>query len=177
MSPTFWGFIGGMPLHPLIVHATVIFIILTALGAIVLAVKPNWRHRFGWLTVLSGWLSALFTWLAVESGNVLTAVPGLGATPHAVAGTQLLFLVIPFAIIITIMILLDRQGHWNKNKHGDTWRWHGAQSGFLKSFCVLAVVGALTVVGQTVIVGHSGAVASWGDVHENQVLIKDLPKD
>lgn len=164
-----FGFIGSLPLHPLVVHATVMFIMLAALGAIVLAFRPSWRHKFGWLAVVTSWASVFAGWLAIESGNILTTVPGLGETVHAAGGTVLGWMLLPFAAIITLMILLDRRWHWNVNKHGDVWRSGDKQPKTLLFVCAMAVVMSLTVMGQTAIVGHSGAEASWGDISPSDV--------
>ena len=43
--------IGGIPLHPLVVHAVVVLIPLAALGVIAIALVPKWRSRFGILVV------------------------------------------------------------------------------------------------------------------------------
>jgi len=160
----------GLPLHPLIVHATVMFIIATAVGVIALAIRPQWRHKYGLLLVIVSWLSVLSAWVAVESGNLLTAYPGLGATPHAAGGTALFVLLIPFAIIVTLMVGMDRKWHWNVNKHGGVWRDNEPQAMILSFVCVLAVIASLVIVGQTAIVGHSGAEASWSDVDLSKFL-------
>jgi hypothetical protein len=156
--------IGGLPLHPLIVHATVMFIMATAVGVIALAVRPTWRHKYGWLLVICAWLSVFSTWIAVESGNILTEYPGLGETVHAEGGTLLLILLVPYAIFVTLMILMDRQWHWRVNKHGGVWRANTKQPFILTFVCLFTVAMTLTIMGQTAIVGHSGATASWDDV-------------
>jgi len=44
--------IAGIPAHPLIIHAAVVFVPLLALGAIVYAVFPALRFRFRWPVAL-----------------------------------------------------------------------------------------------------------------------------
>lgn len=168
--------IGGLPVHPLVVHATVMFIVLTAVGVIALALRPGWRHKYGYLLIGCAWLSVITAWIAVESGNILTQYPGLGATPHAEGGTLLLILLVPFAILVTIMVLLDKRWHWNVNKHGDVFREDRHQPFILSFICTLAMVASLIIVGQTAIVGHSGAQASWGDVNLDKFLDKQEQK-
>jgi hypothetical protein len=161
----FGSFFGGLPLHPLVVHAVVIFVVASAVGVIALAVRPKWRHRFGGLLVLVSLASVASTWLAVESGKVLTAVPGLGSTGHAAGGTLLLFLVIPFALVTCLMYALDRRWMVDVNKHGDLYRVaHARQPVVLTAICLLAILMAVAVMVQTGIVGHSGAAATWHEV-------------
>jgi len=162
----FGDLFGGLPLHPLVVHAVVIFLIAASLGVVVLAVRPSLRHRYDFLLGLVAVAGVLFTWLAVESGNVLTQVPGLGRTAHAEGGTLLFIITIPWAVLVLAMVILD---HWwmvDKNKHGTLYRKaHLSQPWWLTAICVLAVLASVLVMVQTGIVGHSGAVASWGDVN------------
>jgi hypothetical protein len=39
----------GLPLHPLVVHAVVVLLPLSVVGAIVVALRPAWRQTYGWL--------------------------------------------------------------------------------------------------------------------------------
>jgi hypothetical protein len=160
-----FGFFGDLPLHPLVVHAAIAFVMASATGAIALAVRPKWRHRFGGLLVLLSLASVASSWLAVESGKVLTTVPGLGSTNHAEGGTVLLVLLLPFALTACLMYVLD---HWwmvKINKHGEPYRSaHANQPVVLKAVCGLAVLLAVAVMVQTGIVGHSGAAKTWENV-------------
>jgi hypothetical protein len=110
------------------------------------------------------WLAVLSTWVAVESGNILTAYPGLGEAVHAGGGTVLLLMLLPYAVVVTIMILLDRRWHWNVNKHGGVWRDDEPQPLPLILVSTLAVIFSVVVSLQTAWVGHTGAEASWGDI-------------
>jgi hypothetical protein len=156
---------GDLPLHPLVVHAAIAFVLASTTGAIALAIRPKWRHRFGGLLVLLSLASVASSWLAVESGNVLTTVPGLGSTNHAEGGTLLLILLLPFGLSACLMYVLDRWWMVKLNKHGEPYRLvHVRQPVVLKAVCGLAVVLAVAVIVQTGIVGHSGAAKTWDDV-------------
>lgn len=59
--------IGGIPAHPLLIHAAVVFIPLLIVGAIVYAVWPRVRSKIWWAVValaIIGPLSALFARLS-----------------------------------------------------------------------------------------------------------------
>lgn len=162
----FGDFFGGLPLHPLVVHAVVIFLIAAGLGVIALAVRPSWRHKYGYLLGLVAVAGVASTWVAVESGNILTKVPGLGRTAHAEAGTLLLVMTVPWAVLVLLMVGLDRWWMVDKNKHGTLYRKaHAVQPWWLTVICVLAVLASVAIMVQTGLVGHSGAEASWGDVN------------
>ena len=70
--------INGLPLHPLIVHAVVIFVPLGALSAILFAVMPRWRWLLRWPTLLLAVGAVVVTRIAVISGNDLKNDRNLG---------------------------------------------------------------------------------------------------
>jgi hypothetical protein len=70
--------INGVPLHPLVIHAVVVFVPLAAVSAILFAVVPRWRWLFRWPTAALAVGAVVFTRLAVISGNDLKDDRGLG---------------------------------------------------------------------------------------------------
>jgi uncharacterized membrane protein len=58
-------------LHPLIVHATVVFVPLSVLGALVVVLVPAARRRYGSLVVVTAVVATVCTVLAEESGEAL----------------------------------------------------------------------------------------------------------
>jgi uncharacterized membrane protein len=62
--------INGLPLHALIVHATVVFVPLGALGAI-LYVVPKWRWLLRWPTLLVNLAAAVLVQVSIMSGEDL----------------------------------------------------------------------------------------------------------
>lgn len=155
--PIHWlGEIGGLPIHPLVVHATVVAVVVATLSTIALAAREKWRHKYGHLLFWTLVIMLVTTWIAVESGAILTAVPGLGSTAHAAGGELLLAMQVPFALISYAMIVWDKHVLRHLDEP-EVW-----QRRLLVAICILAVIAAVLVLGQTIIVGHSGAVASWG---------------
>ena len=67
----------GLPLHPLIVHAVVVFIPLAALGALLVVLSRRLRERYGGLAVLVGVVAAASGFAALLTGPLLAAVAGL----------------------------------------------------------------------------------------------------
>ena len=63
--------INGVPLHPLIVHAVVVFVPLGALSAILFAVVPRWRWLLRWPTLLLALAAVVLTRIAVLTGTSL----------------------------------------------------------------------------------------------------------
>lgn len=59
----------GIPAHPLLVHAAVVFVPLQILGAIVYAFLPSLRARIGWAVIALAVVGPVTAWLARLSGQ------------------------------------------------------------------------------------------------------------
>lgn len=64
-------FVGGLPVHPLLVHFTVVLIVLAVIGAVLTAVWPAVRRRFGWLAFAAAAVGALLVPFTTTSGENL----------------------------------------------------------------------------------------------------------
>lgn len=158
MGPVFDQIL-GIPVHPLVVHAVVVFGPLAALTAIAYAVAPRLRLPLRWwlagFSVVAG-LSAL---VAGESGEALQRRlrdAGLGGTAmqlvdeHAEAGDvlktgALLFMVLA---VVAVFYLLPAKGG-------------GTPQALRRATAVVLVLASLFLLYQSVVTGHSGAVAVW----------------
>lgn len=141
----------GLPLHPLVVHAVVVLLPLVALGVMALAVVPRWRARFalpllGLLVVGAG--SAV---VAMLSGNELAARVGLPAT-HQTLGTALAFSAVGYLVFAGGWLW------WVRGAEGDEPSTARDAAGWV------AAAFSAAIIALTVLVGHSGATAVWGDV-------------
>ena len=139
--------IGGLPLHPLIVHATVVLLPLSALGLLILIAVPRWRRTYGWLVLIGLLLSFVAAVVSKESGENLAARIGISQT-HADWGDRL-------APIAGILLLAAAVWYW-RVRRGVT----GALTVISAIVAALLAIGAIAV---TVVVGHSGAEAAWSD--------------
>jgi uncharacterized membrane protein len=63
--------ISGLPVHPLIVHAAVVFLPLLVLVSIVYAVVPRVRSKIGWAAVLLAIGGPIAAFVATQSGEAL----------------------------------------------------------------------------------------------------------
>ena len=63
----------GLPLHPLVIHAAVVFIPLFILAALAYALVPGLRDRIGWATVLLAVVAPLTALFAKISGDAFRA--------------------------------------------------------------------------------------------------------
>ena len=68
----------GLPLHPLVVHAAVVFVPLAALSAILYAV-PRWRWLLRWPTLLLSLAALVLVQVSIMSGEDLEESRKLGS--------------------------------------------------------------------------------------------------
>lgn len=156
--------IAGLPIHPLVVHAVVVLAPLSALLAIVYAVKPAWRHGLRWPTVGLTAIAALSAVLATSSGDPLEARVNAGASPaaralveqHAEAGdlaATTIYILLGAVVLSVFLLIPARRENLRKGL-----------SGLGVALCLLAALG----VGYGVFnAGHSGAKAAWSDTVQN----------
>lgn len=142
--------ITGLPVHPLVVHAAVVLLPLAAAGVLALLVRPAWRERYGVLVLLGLAGGAVAAWIAEESGEALAARVGL-PEEHGEWGERLP----PLAFLLLLSVLA-----WHLIQR----RRLGGRSVVGSVLAGLAGLLAVAVLGVTVLVGHSGAEAAWGDV-------------
>jgi hypothetical protein len=154
--------IGGLPVHPLAVHAAVASVPLAALLG-VLFVVPRTRAWSRVPLVLVSLAAAVAVFVARQSGKDLQRTLGLtsGSNPvvalvrtHAARANVLMVMVVVFALIAMVAFVLSR----------DPGRFQGTLAA---AVCAVVVVAAVVVAFQTYRVGDSGARAVWGQTIAN----------
>lgn len=172
-------FLSGLPLHPLVVHAVVVLVPLAVIGAVVVAVWPAARRRWGWAAVVVTALAAICVPLATSTGEGLER--NLPRTPaieaHAALGDQLLVFVGPLLVVVLALVLLDHLRRREADRALAAARADGpgtmaapriAEAPAKVAIVVLAVLtvllAAVSAV-QVVRIGDSGARAAWGEIH------------
>jgi hypothetical protein len=147
--------IAGLPVHALVVHATVVLIPLGALGAILMALRSSFSRRFGSLVVIVAGVGAASAYVAKESGDKLAQRVG---TPevHSDLGHQMPIIAGVLFVIVLAFWLVDRGIPANKSR--PVW---------LTILGVVMIVVSLFALFWTIRVGHTGAEAVWSAVIEN----------
>ena len=146
--------VGGLPAHPLLVHAVVVLLPLAALGAALVAARPSWSRPYGPLVAAGDLAGAVAATLAKSAGDRLAAAiditPGFQPVidAHGRLGLYVVLAAWPFALLAVLAAVLGRR------PHGRAARVAG----------VLAAVAGVAAVVTTVLAGHSGAAAVWGAV-------------
>lgn len=149
--------IGGLPVHPLIVHLAVVVLPVAALAFIFVSALPRVPALVRWGLVGMLAVGALAAWVAAESGEALTERVGeprvhvaAGEIVPTIAGV-LLLIGIAWAVVD---LLAARQ------------RATGAplSRGMLAARIAIGVIGSAWsgyTIYAVVVAGHSGAVATW----------------
>lgn len=145
--------IGGLPVHPLVVHFAVVLLPVAALALVLEVLVPALRRRYAGVTVLALAGGTLAAFVAKESGEALARSEGLPAA-HALFGNILPPLAAVLLLVATGWYFVQRRA--GRPDAPGAAASLGATIGGLVA-AVLAV--AVTVL--TVLVGHSGAQAVW----------------
>lgn len=142
----------GLPMHPLIVHATVVLVPTAALLVAVAAVVPRFRAWIGPVPALAALAACGLVPLSTGSGEELQSRVGDSALVqrHADLAETLIWFVIPLALVAVAGYWLHRQ----------------ASTG--RALVVTVAIAAVGLAGATLVdvalIGHSGAKASWSAV-------------
>lgn len=151
--------INGVPLHPLVIHAVVVFVPLAALGALAMAV-PNWRWLARWPTLLVTLGATAATYVATLTGEDLEEERGLESPllkTHAEWGERLMIAMWIFAAVVIVSFWL--LPHVTRLSGG---RDKSSPAAALATpVSVLLVLAAVAVLVLVVLTGDAGAKAVW----------------
>lgn len=160
--------VDGLPLHPLVVHAVVVLLPLSAAGAVAIAVRPAWRRRFGPVVAALAVLGVAAVPIAQETGEQLKDKLESLENPlierHAELGETLLPYAIVFGALVLALVLIgwlaDRQ---TRNNDPAVPR-RGFWTVLLVAVAVLTVLSAVATTARVVQIGHSGSTAVWDGI-------------
>jgi cytochrome b involved in lipid metabolism len=142
--------ITGLPVHPLIIHGVVVLVPLAAIGVLLVMFISKIRRTYSPLVLGTLYVAAIFAFLATQSGEALAERVGL-PNPHATQGERLLYVVVAFSALFTIWFALEYSKRIQK----------ALPSAINPVLKVLIPIIAIASIVLTVLVGHSGAEASW----------------
>ncbi|WP_373695046.1 MULTISPECIES: DUF2231 domain-containing protein [Microbacterium] len=143
--------IDGLPLHPLIVHAVVILVPLTALALILGAFLPAARKRLGVVTPIAALAVLVLVPITMLAGEALAQQ--VGPVPAVVHHAALGGLLWPWALAMFVVAAVQ-------------WCWYRFTEGPRRTArMILAALAVVSGAGSTVMVvliGEAGARAVWG---------------
>lgn len=134
----------GLPLHPLVVHATVVFVPLAAIALIAVAISPRLRERLGIVPAALAVVAFVLTPISTFTGENLEEAIGDPLFDHADYGEMLWWLTLPMALLAVAAHVLGRRG-----------------SGLARLLGVVAAVVGLGAIALVGVIGHTGASSAW----------------
>lgn len=101
-------FIGGLPVHPLLVHFTVVLIVLAVVGSVLTALWPAVRRRYGWLVFAVAAVGALLVPFTTTSGeNLASRLPANPQiTEHERLGDMLIWWAVGLAVAVGAVMVV-----------------------------------------------------------------------
>ena len=99
----------GLPLHPLIVHATVVIVPLAALGAIVISLLKWARLRYSELVLVAAIAAPILTYVTQQAGEDLSKTftqPSAALQRHEALGGTLLWWTV--GLLVGVMLVYHR---------------------------------------------------------------------
>jgi hypothetical protein len=145
--------VNGLPLHPLVIHATVVALLVLAILSVAY-LRPRWQSALRWPLAVLAVVSALLVWFTGATGDSLKHDRFAAATGalaqriqhHEDLAGKLAFATYVLAGIVVVMTLL-----------------RGRLPGWLARLgSPLLALGAFAVVVLCVFTGDAGARAAWG---------------
>jgi hypothetical protein len=150
----------GLPLHPLVVHATVVLVPLAAVTVAGAVVLPRFRRWAGPLPALLGLVALVLTPLSTATGETLehSLKESSLIEQHAELGDQLSPFTIALFVFAAAFWWLDRRRRLTTRPDA------GARHRTRTVTALVGVLAVLTALGtgvQVARIGHSGAKAAW----------------
>lgn len=145
--------INGLPLHPLVVHAAVVFGPLAGIAGVLYAAVPPWREWLRWPLVGLALVAVGSVWVSYLSGGDLRDARFASATgplverldTHEDRADQLRVI----ATVFAVLAVLTAGAHHRRG---------ALQMGLV---ALMGIAGLATVV-WSVLTGDAGARATWG---------------
>lgn len=149
--------LGGIPLHPLIVHLAVIAVPVAALGAILIALLPRLNQRWVLPVFITSVLGTLGAGLAKMSGEALAEAKNLSEHAEPLAEhAQYSDLAVVSAILLTGMLFIYTVMAKKPELHSLL-----ASPKLLLAVRALTVLTAIAALITVILAGHEGAALVW----------------
>lgn len=149
----------GLPLHPLLVHAAVVLIPITALAVVLWVALPRFRTWLDWGLPVMGVLSGVTAWFTVKFGRELAE--GITESPiletHFLWGARVQWLG-PLLGLAAVVLWLVTGPRTRSRKGRGVLEASWLRIGVMLVAVVLAGVTVLAVI----LAGDSGATSVWG---------------
>lgn len=165
--------IGGIPAHPLVVHAVVVLLPLAAIGAVVIAVRPSLRRTLGVAVTLVALAGVVAVPIATQSGSGLLDAMGGGGpltAEHADRAANLLPWAVVFLVLLVVSVVTGKRADRAaapSAEDGGTVAVQTRTTTLRRVSTITAALAALAgiaVTGLVVWIGDAGAQSVWQGV-------------
>ncbi len=147
LAPNEWYLaITELPMHPLIVHMTVVFGILGPIWLTVSVFLKNRTELFAYVTLFVAAATFKVAVLAEQTGEALMEVQSVSGD-HVAAGERVALMALTLYVVTAVYLAL--------RTYTDRVLWQRISAG-------LVIFMSIGVVGMTIAAGHSGAESVWG---------------
>ena len=148
----------GLPMHPLVVHATVVIVPLSAVLVALAALWLRFRSWAGFLPFGASVLGLILVPISTSSGEELERRLPKSALidRHAELADGLLPWVIVLAVAAAALLFIHLREKSDRHK--------ALSRASLAAVIIVAIVASVGTMVQVGRIGHSGANASWSDV-------------
>jgi hypothetical protein len=150
ISGGLFGSVAGLPLHPLVIHISIVLIPLVAIGALIMSYLPSFSRRYGKMILVIAIVGQISLFLAKFTGEALEEILDKEMGRHAELGEIAPFITLPMVALIYLRWRLDRSGA----TVGSAW--------VRRLTSVALIFAAIASIVVIVLVGHSGAQSVWG---------------
>jgi hypothetical protein len=147
-------YFAGLPAHPLLVHAAVVFMPMVALAVAALPLFPGYRTRYASWVMAAAAGSVVFGWLVTQTGeNFETALGEQNALleQHAQLGDTTIYFTVSTLLASVLVVWVERAKSGGRS----------IARSLVSGISVLAVVAGVSTTIQVVRIGHSGATTVW----------------
>lgn len=150
--------IAGLPLHPLIIHATVVLVPSAAMAVAVAALWPPFRRWAGFLPLGLALAALVLVPITVETGEKLRE--RIGDSPLIETHAEIAEGLLPWVVVLFVVAAVLLWWNWGERAAGPP----RAPKWVALVLTVTAVLSASGIMVEVVRIGHSGATAVWSDI-------------
>lgn len=147
--------IAGLPLHPLVVHATEVIVPAAALVVALAALWPLFRRWARFLPLVLALIALVLVPISTESGEYFEE--RVGESSLVETHSQLAEGLLPWVLGLVLVAAALLWWNWNERKATAP----RARRWVAVVLTVTAVLAATGTTVQAVRIGHSGATATW----------------
>ncbi len=150
--------ITGLPLHPLVVHATEVIVPSAALVVALAALWPSFRRWARFLALGLALVALVLVPVSIQSGEALQE--RVKQTPLIQAHADIAEGLAPWSFVLVVVAGALLWWNWNEREATEP----RAPRWVALVLAVTAVLASTGTIVQAVRVGHSGATATWTQV-------------